>query len=296
MNLSNTISRKSPAGEILIVDDTPANLRLLTAMLSDQGYSVRPARNGELALMNARAAPPDLILLDIKMPGLDGYEVCKQLKNDPDTHHIPIIFLSALDQTEDKVKAFTLGGVDYITKPFQIEEVLARVRTHLTIQRLKDELRDSQEQLSGIFDSAMDAIISLDDERRITLLNRAAEEMFRCQSHAVSNRHVSELFTPESAEKIMGFLDQLDDKKSERKALWVTDGLQAHPINAIDAMDAKRSQAFYRVLRSQVPLQKPQGVQPETVFKFCCSKGIWRAWRRAKTPFASIHKNSKPPS
>jgi diguanylate cyclase (GGDEF)-like protein len=138
-----------PNGEILIVDDIPANLRLLKAMLADQGYHVRPARNGELALMNARSAPPDLILLDIKMPGLNGYEVCEQLKADPRTRHIPIIFLSALGQTEDKVKAFTLGGVDYITKPFQIEEVLARVEVHLALQQAKQQLDAQNKQLQS---------------------------------------------------------------------------------------------------------------------------------------------------
>ncbi len=134
-------------GNILVVDDTPANLRLLAGMLSEQGYKVRPAPNGKLALMAARAAPPDLILLDINMPGMNGYEVCALLKEDPLTCDIPIIFISALDQTEDKIKAFTLGGVDYITKPFQIEEVLARVKTHLTLYALQRQLKAANQEL-----------------------------------------------------------------------------------------------------------------------------------------------------
>jgi len=149
MNSSTSNPNTLPIGEILIVDDIPANLRLLNDMLTEQGYKVRPARNGELALMNARATPPDLILLDIKMPGLSGYEVCEQLKADPRTRHIPILFLSALGQTEDKVKAFTLGGVDYITKPFQIEEVLARVGVHLALQQARQQLDDQNKQLQS---------------------------------------------------------------------------------------------------------------------------------------------------
>ncbi len=134
-------------GDILVVDDTPANLRLLAGMLTQQGYKVRPAPNGKLALTAARAAPPDLILLDINMPGMNGYEVCAALKDDPQTRDVPVIFISALDQTEDKIKAFTLGGVDYITKPFQIEEVLARVKTHLTLYALQRQLTAANHEL-----------------------------------------------------------------------------------------------------------------------------------------------------
>ena len=146
----NTLPRHSDTaitGDILVVDDTPANLRLLAGMLTDQGYKVRPAPNGRLALTAARAAPPDLILLDINMPGMNGYEVCAALKDDPQTRDVPVIFISALDQTEDKIEAFTLGGVDYITKPFQIEEVLARVKTHLTLYALQRQLTAANHDL-----------------------------------------------------------------------------------------------------------------------------------------------------
>jgi sigma-B regulation protein RsbU (phosphoserine phosphatase) len=132
---------------ILIVDDAPANLRLLSQMLSKLGYGVRAVTSGKRALTSVRTAPPDLILLDIKMPGLDGYEVCKHLKADPETSNIPVIFISALDDIQDKVQAFATGGVDYITKPFQIEEVLARVDTHLALRRLQSQLRDANRKL-----------------------------------------------------------------------------------------------------------------------------------------------------
>ena len=140
MSLSSTGPKTPISGDILIVDDTPANLRLLSDMLVERGHKVRLAPNGKLALMGAQAVPPDLILLDIKMPGLSGYEVCEQLKADPRTRDIPVIFISALDQTEDKVKAFTFGGVDYVTKPFQLGEVLARVETHLALRAMQKQL------------------------------------------------------------------------------------------------------------------------------------------------------------
>jgi two-component system, sensor histidine kinase and response regulator len=133
-------------GDILIVDDTPDNLRFLSAMLLQKGYEVRSVTNGKTALMGIQAQPPDLILLDVFMPEMNGYEVCQQLKQSPVTQSIPIIFLSVLDEALDKVKAFEIGARDYITKPFQEEEVLARIENQLTIRRLNRRI----EQLAAI--------------------------------------------------------------------------------------------------------------------------------------------------
>lgn len=135
-------------GNILVVDDTPANLRLLAGILNEQGYKVRPVPSGELALSAARGMPPDLILLDIMMPEMNGYEVCEQLKADPRTRDIPVIFISAIDDVLDKVKAFAVGGVDYITKPFQMEEVLVRIKTHLAMCQLQNKLKQKNEELT----------------------------------------------------------------------------------------------------------------------------------------------------
>ena len=139
---------------ILLVDDNPTNLQVLMGTLEGKGYNLLIAKNGESALTIVRKAWPDLILLDIMMPGIDGFEVCRQLKADPTTQEIPVIFLSALGETTDKVHGLDLGAVDYITKPFQPEEVIARVNTHLTMNRLKkdlalknEELRDMNENL-----------------------------------------------------------------------------------------------------------------------------------------------------
>jgi phosphoserine phosphatase RsbU/P len=135
--------------DILVVDDVSANLQVLTGMLKDRGYKVRPVPNGKLALLAVRKAPPDLILLDINMPEMNGYEVCEHLKADESLKSIPIIFISALNDNIDKVKAFAIGGVDYITKPFQMEELHARVETHLKLRRLQIELEETNERLAN---------------------------------------------------------------------------------------------------------------------------------------------------
>lgn len=130
-----------------MVDDTPASLRLLTELLTGNGYRVRPASDGALALESAAAKAPELILLDVSMPGLDGYEVCRRLKAAEPTSRIPVIFISALDEARQKVTGFEAGGVDYITKPFQAEEVLARVRTHLRLRQAEEALRIARDTL-----------------------------------------------------------------------------------------------------------------------------------------------------
>ncbi len=149
-------------GNILVVDDTPDNLRLLSTILQSYGYQVRTAINGKLALKGAIKVPPDLVLLDVNMPLMNGYEVCQELKNTPETAKIPVIFISALDQVIDKVKAFQVGGVDYITKPFQLEEVLVRIENQLNQQRLSRQLQEKNSRLSA----------------EIAVRQRAEEELF----------------------------------------------------------------------------------------------------------------------
>jgi two-component system NarL family sensor kinase len=143
-NAQNSASKET----ILIVDDIPENLQLLAGMLSEQGYIVRLAPDGQLALQFVQVSPPDLILLDILMPDMDGYEVCKELKTSPTTQCIPVIFISALHEVFDKVKAFSVGGVDYITKPFEVREVLARVENQLRLSRFSKQLLEQNARLS----------------------------------------------------------------------------------------------------------------------------------------------------
>lgn len=138
----NEINNVLVQADILIVDDTPANLRVLSEMLKQQGCRARTVPSGKLAIQAALNKPPDLILLDINMPDMNGFEVCKILKEDDKLKGIPVIFISALTDTIDKVKAFSAGGVDYITKPFQFEEVKARVETHLKLRHLQTELEN----------------------------------------------------------------------------------------------------------------------------------------------------------
>lgn len=140
-------SEPSSKGDILVVDDKPENLLLLSVALTRKGYEVRKVVNGNLALLAAQAAPPDIILLDINMPDMNGYQVCKKLKANPETKDIPIIFITASDEAFDKVKAFDLGGNDYITKPFQIQEVAARIENQLAVCRLQQALKSQNTKL-----------------------------------------------------------------------------------------------------------------------------------------------------
>ena len=167
-------------GRILVVDDTTANLQLLTKILTEQGYTVYPASDGVLALRFVESTLPDLILLDIKMPGMDGYEVCRRLKADERTRSLPIIFISALENECDKVKGFQAGAVDYITKPFQPEEVLARVKIHLRLQkltvRLEQEVHVRTEELATTNQRLQQ---ELAERQRAEALLRESEERYR---------------------------------------------------------------------------------------------------------------------
>jgi DNA-binding response OmpR family regulator len=141
------MKQTGPQKTVLLVDDNPANLRLLSRMLTARGHKVRAVTTGARALEAVRANAPDLILLDVMMPEMNGYEVCERLKADEQTRDIPIIFISALGETEDKVNAFAIGGVDYVTKPFQFREVLARVETHMALRELQKQLAAVNQEL-----------------------------------------------------------------------------------------------------------------------------------------------------
>jgi signal transduction histidine kinase len=157
-------------GSILIVDDTPANLQLLESILQERGYRVRAAISGQMALKAVRVEAPDIILLDINMPEMNGFQVCQALKAEDDLARIPVIFVSAAVETADKLRAFEEGGVDYVTKPFQSLEVLARVETHLALSRAKADL-----------------------ERQNTVLEQALHDLTRAQTHLVQSEKMAAL-------------------------------------------------------------------------------------------------------
>ncbi len=163
----STGKQNEAKGLILVVDDNNENLRFLAGILFEQGYAVRTVSNGNRALFSAQTEPPDLILLDIMMPGLSGYKVCEELKGHEETCEIPIIFISALHEVQEKIQGFTCGGVDYITKPFQVEEVLARVNTHLTLRRLQKTLQ----------------LKNADLEREVSDRIQVQEELIRHKDH-----------------------------------------------------------------------------------------------------------------
>lgn len=224
---------------ILVVDDTRENLRLLSDLLSSQGYDVRPVPNGRGAISSARYRVPDLILLDILMPDMDGYATCQALKADDRTCDVPIIFISALDNTFDKVKAFDRGGVDYITKPFQEDEVLARVKTHLTIRQFqqqlqeqnvllqqkntqleeqKRELRESEARFRGLSEATFEGIV-MHDEGRIIDGNRMLEDIFGYQRAEILGKNALEFLTAEFRDMALERIRAKDETPYEADGL-----------------------------------------------------------------------------
>lgn len=224
---------------ILIVDDTPANLSMLFDLLASENYKVLVAEDGESALQLASNNELDLILLDIIMPGMDGFTTCEALKKSTQTRDIPIIFMSALSETENKLNGFQLGAVDYITKPFQNAEVLARIRTHIQIQQLQNQLSESEKRLSQIIAGTKDAIVTLDSDANILMFNPAAEQIFSCQAETVLGKS----FKPFLSEPLTALLTEyLEPTAPPRDPIWIPEGHCALRKNGQDfAVEASLS-------------------------------------------------------
>lgn len=169
--------------DILIVDDTIANIQFLSSLLVEQGYLVRKALNGPMALQSIHADPPSLILLDINMPGMNGYEVCRVLKENEQLKKIPIIFLSALDSAQDKVQAFQMGGADYITKPFQLEEVIARIENQLALKRAQESLLAQNLTLQRVLEELRQTHLRLLQQEKMASIGQLAAGM----AHEINN-------------------------------------------------------------------------------------------------------------
>jgi len=222
---------------ILIVDDTPANLHFLDELLTERGYRTRLVPNGGRALSSIRSAVPDLILLDIMMPGMDGYEVCEALKADELAHDIPVIFISALDEVFDKVKAFSSGGVDYVTKPIQPEEVLVRIETHLDLRRLRLTLQEKNQALETVNNTLEEKV-----EARTIALKTEIEQR---KSHQQEKDRLFELAQQQS-EQLRSITNLLiETQQNQRQGL--STGLEQELQQKIDLLRAhlKTLQAMF---------------------------------------------------
>ncbi|NJR22273.1 MAG: response regulator [Richelia sp. CSU_2_1] len=193
---------QTPLGNILVVDDTPENLRLLSTMLTQRGYAPRCVINGQMALRACNSNPPDLILLDIMMPQMNGYEVCQHLKAEAKTREIPVIFISAKDEVFDKVNAFAVGAVDYISKPFQFEEVLARIESHLTLRKLQKQLKEQNVLLQEEISSRLAVENTLQEKNQVLqqeISNRRAVEKALQEQNLLLQQEISNRQRAESA-------------------------------------------------------------------------------------------------
>ncbi len=242
--------------DILVIDDTLANLKVLVSMLDQQGYSVRPVSSGVAGLRAAQLAKPDLILLDIQMPEMDGFAVCRQLKANGETDDIPVIFISALGDIQDKVKAFQAGGVDYITKPFQLEEVLMRVETHLEIQRLRrqDQLRiREQEQLIGELD-AFAHTVAHDLKNPLTIISIYAQLLTTKNSRINEEKRQQLLqMIEQSASRMNGIIESLLLLASVRKM----DEVAIEPLSMADILTEVQARQHLLIQEHEVEIRLP---------------------------------------
>ena len=273
-------------GNILLVDDLPENLRLLSDLLLTLGYTVRSVTSGRMALKTAKVKRPDVILLDIKMPDMDGYQVCQAFKADEDLRDIPVIFISALDDVFDKVKAFWSGGVDYIVKPFQKEEVVVRLENQLTIQRQKRSLEDeisrrketeemlyqSRGLLTSVLNSVSDGIAAVQSVRdpntgdivdfRCLVVNPVIARFFeRTREDLIGKlvvRKFVERFNPQLFKKLV---DVVETGKSLEEEVYYT----LEPIGWYQVIVVKLGDGFTVTLRDITCKKKSKSYEDSTL-------------------------------
>ena len=214
-------------GSVLIVDDNPNNLQVLMALLEQAGYKVRPALSGEVALRAIEVSLPDLILLDVRMPGMNGYETCRRLQANEKSRDIPVIFISAMDDMEDKLEGFRAGGVDYIAKPFQAEEVLARVMTHVQLRRIRChmesmvkertvQLSQSESRYRVLFEDSPIAILVFDtDNLEILAVNGGFTRMLGYGAEEAIGRSLDFASTPKQKKNLLSLTRSLTEHSKE---------------------------------------------------------------------------------
>jgi formate hydrogenlyase transcriptional activator len=210
---------------ILIVDDTPENLKVLIAFLEQFDFRIMVAQGGETALKRVQYVVPDIILLDVLMPDMNGFETCRRLKEHEATRDIPVIFMTALSETVNKVKGFDVGGVDYLTKPVQHEEVLARINAHLTIRKLQQQLQEQNslleeqnERFRTLSEATFEGIL-IHDKGRILEVNQPTESMFEYQRSAILGKNVSEFVTPEFRQTVLEHMRTEDGTPYEAEGI-----------------------------------------------------------------------------
>ncbi|EKQ71214.1 response regulator-like protein with receiver domain [Leptolyngbyaceae cyanobacterium JSC-12] len=284
-------------GDILLVDDTPDNLRLLSTMLISQGYDVRSVRSGSAALMGVQAQPPDLILLDINMPEMNGYEVCERLKSNSETLEIPVIFISALNEVFDKVKAFTVGGVDYISKPFQVEEVLVRVENQLKIRRLQLKLQQALDQERQL-NQRIEELAALEER------NRIARDIHDSLGHALVALNIQMetaiALWKDNPDKAYEFL--VEAKQLGSNALQATrasvSGMRTNPLQgqSLEAAIAALAEEFCRTTgiqpECQIQLAKPLSSKISTVLYRIVQEGLTNIAKHANAASVQINLHS----
>ena len=240
-------------GDILVVDDTPANLKLLTSTLAEEGYQVRPADSGESALASVAARPPELILLDIRMPGMDGFEVCRRLKARAESRAIPVLFISAIAESDEKLEGFRLGAVDFIAMPIRKEELRARVATHLELSRLHARLEKQAEDLRALNERIQNE----------NLERRQAEDRLVAERSALAKTNA------ELEEARRSALNTTADAVKAKKALEEKNRDLRREI-------AEREQAVQKLRESEYLLSKSQKVGQLGSFRLDLATGVWR--------------------
>lgn len=285
-------------GDILLVDDTPDNLRLLSTMLTEQQYEVRSVKSGAAALMGVQGQPPDLILLDINMPGMNGYEVCEQLKSNPETAEIPVIFISALNEVFDKVKAFSVGGVDYISKPFQVEEVLVRVENQLSRRRLQLQLQQALEHERAL-NQKIEELAALEER------NRIARDIHDSLGHAlvalnIQLESVLTLWKDNELEEAYEFLVEAKQLGSNalQSVRQSVSAIRADPLQGRSLEEAIRRLAHdFQTTTGiepdcQIHLAKPLSNQAVTVIYRVVQEGLTNICKHADATAVRIHLNT----